>query len=213
MTARSLSVAEPPPRRRKDARPAEIVAAALAEFGARGFAAARMDDIARRAGAAKGTLFRYFPSKEALFEAAIASRVSPVFETLSALVEAHQGPVMPLFEMALTRMYAEIEGGELPVIIRIIVAEGHRFPAIVEAYHRGSIQRGQQLLRAIVARGVASGEFRASAVTDLPMVLMAPALMRAVWGMTFDALQPVPAQKFREAHLALIRGALLAAKA
>jgi AcrR family transcriptional regulator len=212
MTVRSLSVAEPP-RRRKDARPAEIVAAALAEFGARGFAAARMDDIARRAGAAKGTLFRYFPSKEALFEAAIASRVSPVFETLSALVEAHQGPVMPLLEMALGRIHAEIEEGELPVIIRIIVAEGHRFPAIVEAYHRGSILRGQQLLRAIVARGVASGEFRASAVTELPMVLMAPALMRAVWRMTFDALQPVPAETFREAHLALIRGALLAAKA
>lgn len=205
MTDGSLSVTR---KRRKHDRPAEIIAAGLAEFGARGFEAARIEDIARRAGIAKGTVFRYFPTKEALFEAAIISRIVPVFDRMVAVLESHQGPSMPLLAMLLERVYGQIAEPNLAILMRVIIAEGPRFPAILEIYHRESITRGQGLLRRIIERGVASGEFRASAATALPMVLMAPALMTVVWRLTFNALQPMPLEQFHAAHLAMLSAAL-----
>jgi AcrR family transcriptional regulator len=197
-------------RRRKEARPGEIIAAGLAEFGARGFEATRMEDVARRAGIAKGTVFRYFPTKEALFEAAVVSRIAPVFDRLSEAVDAHDGPCLALLETAITRIYAELDEPELTTLMRVIIAEGSRFPAIVESYHRLSISRAQGVLGRIVARGIAAGEFRSGAVADLPMVLVAPAIMAAVWRMTFDRVQHVPLGRFHAAHREMLAGALLA---
>ncbi|MCU0887232.1 MAG: TetR/AcrR family transcriptional regulator C-terminal ligand-binding domain-containing protein [Rubritepida sp.] len=90
----------------------------------------------------------------------------------------------------------------------MILAEGPRFPALLETYHRESIARATALLRRIVERGIARGEFRAGAVTDLPMVLMAPALMAALWRQTFDHLAPIEADRFRAAHLEMLERVL-----
>lgn len=196
-----------PRQRRKQDRPAEIIAAGLAEFSEKGFAQARIEDIARRAGIAKGTVFRYFPNKEALFEAAILSRIAPVFDEFLGLLDLYQGPSLALLEGLVERIYARFAESDLPVLMRIIITEGPRFPAILEIYHRQSVARGQALLGRIIARGVARGEFPESALTELPMVLMAPALMSVVWRMTFDAQQPLPLQRFKAAHLALLRAA------
>lgn len=191
-------------RRRKQHRPAEIIDAGLAVFGLKGFEAARMADIAERAGVAKGTLFRYFPTKEALFAAAVTSRVSPVFEQGLALLDSHVGPSLPLLRMLVDTMYLKIDADDLTPLMRVIIAEGHRFPAILELYHRESIALGQALLTRIIDRGVASGEFRASAMTELPLVMMAPAVMGSIWRMTFDAVQPLPLEAFHAAHWAML---------
>lgn len=197
-----------PRQRRKEARPGEIIEAGLAEFGAHGFEAARMEDVARRAGVAKGTVFRYFPSKEALFEAAVRSRIAPVFDQLNEMLDRHEGPVAPLLQMLVGRIHARLAGSDLSVLMRIIIAEGPRFPAILETYHRESITRGRAVLERVVVLGVARGEFRAGAVTDLPMVLISPALMAAIWRMTFGRLDPIPPERFLAAHLELIAHAL-----
>jgi AcrR family transcriptional regulator len=206
----TASAARPPRQRRKEARPAEIIEAGLVEFAGKGFAGTRLEDVAARAGIAKGTIYRYFESKEALFEAALLSRVTPVLDGVDGLIEAFPGSSADLLRLAITRIHTEIVASDVRVLMRIIIAEGGRFPAISEAYYRGSIAKGRALLGRIVARGVARGEFRAGAASDLPMVAMAPALMAAIWGMTFQPFDPVPAERFLEAHLDLVLHGLIA---
>lgn len=206
----SNSLAPPARRRRKEARPAEIIEAGLAEFGAHGFEAARMEDVARRAGVAKGTVFRYFPTKEALFEAAITSRLTPVFDGIATAAQAHRGPAAPLLRGIVEGMYAQMVRPEVAALMRAIISEGPRFPAIIESYHRLSISRGQAALAGVVERAIATGEMRPGPLADLPMVMMAPALMAAIWGMTFAAVQPIPLERFRDAHVALVMAAFAA---
>ncbi|MBU8538420.1 TetR/AcrR family transcriptional regulator [Falsiroseomonas tokyonensis] len=193
----------PTRRRRKEARPGEIVEAGLAEFGARGFAAARMEDVARRAQVAKGTVFLYFPTKEALFEA-VAARATPLQDDLLAQIESEQGSSLDLLRALLSRLYAAMARPETVALMRIMIMEGQRFPAILESWHRVSVQRAQVMLERIVERGIAAGEIRPGALTALPMVLAGPAVMAALWRITFDPLQPLPIEQFRDAHLDLV---------
>lgn len=197
-------------RRRKEARPAEIIEAALAEFAARGFGATRMEDIARRAGAAKGTVFRYFPTKEALFEAVALSRVTPIWDAVEAHVSALSGPCLPRIKLLAEGLYLGMERAEMPGLMRVIIGEGWQFPAIVESWHRLSVSRAEAILRRLVEEGVASGEFRASAVTAMPMLLMAPAVMTAIFGMTFGGIRELPVAAARAAHMEMLERCLLA---
>jgi AcrR family transcriptional regulator len=197
-------------RRRKEARPGEIIDAGLAEFAENGFAATRLEDVARRAGIAKGTIYRYFASKEELFEAALSARLTPFFDDVSGMVDAFPGSSEDLVRAALTRIYKALFEDGLHVLMRIIITEGGRFPAIAELYHRRVISRGQAVLAALVRRGVERGEFRRSALTDLPIVIVAPAVMTIVWKMTFDRFDPVETERFLAAHVDLVLEGLLA---
>ncbi|HEX2556465.1 MAG TPA: TetR/AcrR family transcriptional regulator [Microvirga sp.] len=198
-----------PRRRRKEARPAEIVEAGLLEFSEKGFAAARLEDVAARAGIAKGTIYRYFESKEALFEAALLSRVTPMLDGVEAAVDAFPGSSEDLLRLLLTRIYEDMVGSDLHVLLRVIIADGARFPTISEAYYRRILSKGRSLLRRIVERGIARGEFRSGAVADLPMVVVAPALMAAIWRMTFARYESIPPERFLAAHLDLALHGLL----
>ena len=191
-------------RRRKAARPAEIIEAGLQEFAERGFAGARLEDVAARAGVVKGTIYRYFESKEALFEAAVHSRIVPILDEVGGLVDAYTGSTEDLLRMVLQRIYERIVTSDAPVLMRIIIAEGNRFPQITGYYHRTTLSKGQALLKRIVDRGIANGEFRAGPASELPIVLMAPAIVAAIWRMTFERHQPVGSEKFLEAHLDLV---------
>lgn len=207
MTEKSVDVARRPRRRRKDHRPSEIIEAGLAEFGACGFEAARMEDVARRAGVAKGTVFRYFSTKEALFEAAVATRVGPLWAAADPIADG-DGAVLPLILRMVETLYAGMTRPEMLGLMRIIVGEGPRFPEVIEAWHRHSIARAQGLLGGLVARAVERGEIRPGALTELPMVLMGPGVMAALWQITFNGLQPIPPECFRAAHLDLLDRAL-----
>ncbi len=197
-----------PRRRRKEARPAEIIQAGLLEFAEKGFAAARLEDVAARAGIAKGTIYRYFESKEALFEAALLSRVTPVLDGVDAAVDAFPGSSEDLLRLLFTRIYSEMVGSDLHILLRVIIADGSRFPKISEAYYRRILSKGRALLSRIVERGVARGEFRAGAAADLPMVAIAPALMAAIWRMTFERFDLIPPERFLAAHLDLVLNGL-----
>ncbi len=197
-------------RRRKEARPAEIIAAGLAEFADRGFAATKLEDVAARAGVVKGTIYRYFDSKEALFEAALKAQIAPVFDEVLGSLDRFPGSTADLLRLVVPTIYRELFGSGIHVLMRIIIAEGGRFPAIAEFYHRESISRGKAILEAIVRRGVERGEFRSGAAADLPMVVIAPAVMAAVWKMTFDRFEPIAIERFMEAHLDLVLNGLAA---
>lgn len=196
-------------RRRKEARPVELVEAGLQEFATHGFAAARLDDVARRAGVVKGTIYRYFPDKEALFLAAVRSRITPVFDEISGFVDAFPGSTRDLLTLILETIHRQLVNSELRVLVRIIIAEGERFPALTELYYRETVAKGRALLERVVARGVARGEVRGGAAADLPIVIVAPAVMAAIWRMTFDRHAPISGEAFLAAHLDLVFNGLL----
>jgi AcrR family transcriptional regulator len=202
-----------PRRRRKEARPAELVRAGLEEFAVNGFAGTRLDDVARRAGVAKGTIYRYFPDKEALFLAAVRTEVAPVFEQIIGFVDVYPGTTRDLLKLMFETLHRQMVNSDLPVLIRIIIAEGERFPALTELYYTETISKGRALLEQIVARGIARGEVRQGAAANLPLVLVAPALMAAIWRMTFDRYAHISSEAFLNAHIDIVFNGLLTPEA
>ena len=196
-------------RRRKEARPAELIEAGLQEFALNGFSAARLDDVARRAGVVKGTIYRYFSDKEALFLAAVRSRITPVFDGITGLVDGFAGTTRDLLQLMLETIHRQLVNSEVRVLMRIIIAEGERFPALTDLYYREVISKGRALLERVVARGVERGEVREGAAADLPLVVVAPAIMAAIWRITFDRYAPIDGEAFLAAHLDLVFNGLL----
>jgi AcrR family transcriptional regulator len=188
----------------------DIVAAALEEFFQQGFAAARLDAIAERAGIGKGTIYLYFDSKEALFEAAVRSMVMPVFEQAERFAANRSLGAADMLRALMHTFYREVIGTERRRLLRLLIAEGPRFPRLVEFYHREVVQRGLSALRQILAYGVARGEFRASVPVDYPQVIIGPALVGAIWKILFDELQPLDLDGLCNAHLDVILKGLLA---
>lgn len=196
-------------KRRKQARPGEIIEACLLEFAQKGFAATRLDDVARRAGITKGTIYRYFEDKEALFLAAVTSRVSLTFDHMNEMISAFEDTTRELLIVMFKTVHNNLVHGDMHVLLRIILMEGKNFPDLPALYHREGISKGQKILKRIIARGIERGEIRQGAAADLPMVLMAPALMAAIWKMMFEEQQPVDPQMFFDAHVDLVLNGIL----
>ena len=198
-------------KRRKDARPSEIVQAALEVFTELGFAQAKVTDIASKAGVAKGTVYLYFKTKEELFEAVVRDFIQPVFQDVAKMVDALPGPASQLLKMLIMRLYHSLPNSpERRGILRILLSEGERFPHLTEFYHREIISGAQQLVRRIVQRGIDAGEFRQSMAGDFPATIMGPVMMAALWKMAFDRVAPLDLEAFAEAHIDLVLHGLLA---
>ncbi len=191
-------------RPRKEGRPEEILAAGFREFAEKGFHGARLDNVAARAGVAKGTLYLYYDSKEALFEAAVRSRIIPVLDRAAKLVDFYPGPTRFLLRLIFKMMYRRIADEDVRTIMRIIIAEGERFPTLTEFYYREFIAKVLAVLTRVVERGIQRGELRDGAATRLPQVLIAPGIMAAVWQMTFQPYKPIALEDFLEAHIDLV---------
>lgn len=191
--------------RRKDARPEEILTAGLEEFAERGFSAARLEDIASRAGIATGTIYRYFDGKEVLFEAAVKSRISPGFENLDqAMINAFPGSTTELLHHVIKRLYEKIFEPEGLILVKIVLTEGSRFPLIAELYYREIISKANNLMNMVVRRGIERGELRDGPASSRPEVLSAPAIMAVIWQMTFNRFEQVTIDMFAAAHVDLI---------
>jgi TetR/AcrR family transcriptional regulator len=165
--------------RRKEERPGEIVAAALKVFVSHGFAATRMEDVAKEAGVAKGTVFRYFPTKEDLFKAMVQTRLSDQFGAWQARVNAYEGSSAHLVLESMLEWWAHVGSTPAAGISRLFMQEAKHFPELAEHYHRTVIEPGRQIVRSIFDRGVRRGEFRQADVDALNALFMAPLLLLA----------------------------------
>ncbi len=178
-------MAKPRFRRRKEARPQEITAAALAAFAENGYAATRVDDVARRAGVSKGLLYLYFKTKEELFKAVVRGLVVPRIDALTASVEASDLSAEEFLRGPFLDFVKTIPGSPVSVVIRLLIAEGPKHPDLVKFYWDNVVSRGLQTITGLVERGVERGEFRPSVVSELPHLIVMPVVFSMVFKLLF----------------------------
>jgi len=171
---------EPRFERRKDARPGEILDAALELFVEKGFAATRLEDVAQRAGVSKGTVYLYFDSKEDLFKAVIRSGMVRAIEEAEKLVAGFEGSSADLLRQIYAGWWQNIGGTKLSGIPKLMISEAQNFPELARFYYDEVIQRGSRLFARALERGVARGEFRPVNVDYAVRALIAPLIMRAI---------------------------------
>src|SRR5215471_10593120 len=147
-----------------------IIEAAMEEFIARGFAATRLDDIARRAGVAKGTIYLHFKDKESMFEELVRLVIVPVVERLNKLPPP-TGSVRDLVEAFASNFLREVANTRRGDLVRLIVAEGPRFPAVADFYYREVVSRGIAGMRALIELGIARGEIAEKNLAQFPQIL------------------------------------------
>jgi AcrR family transcriptional regulator len=198
--------ASPSKRAEKSAARREaILAAALDEFSARGFAATRLDDVANRAGVAKGTIYLHFRDKESLFQELVRAMLSPLVGAIEA------APVTGLSARAVAEMIAdlfvnEIYGTRRKDVLRLIITEGPRFPKLAEFYYSEVIARVLPAVGALLSRAVERGELSHDALARFPQLLVAPALLAIIWNSLFERFAPLDIRELMHAHLDLIFG-------
>jgi AcrR family transcriptional regulator len=153
-----------PPRwqRRPEARPDEILDAALAVFGESGFARAKLDDVARLAGVSKGTLYLYFDSKESLFREMVRAKVVASLAEAEVYVRTYEGPARALLIELIRRMYGRVRREQMTRIARLVQGELGHFPELARFYFDEVILRARRLVEQVLERGIATGEFRPS---------------------------------------------------
>ncbi|MGI9225635.1 MAG: TetR/AcrR family transcriptional regulator [Woeseiaceae bacterium] len=178
-------MAQPRYRRRKEDRPQEITEAAFAAFAEKGYAATRVDEVARRAGVSKGLLYLYFKTKEELFKAVVRSVVMPRVDALEEELDRSDLTAEAFIRGPVLDFMKRVPGSPVSVVIRLMIAEAPKHPDLVEFYWENVASRGLGALQRIIERGVDNGEFRHSAVNDLPQLLLAPVMMSVVWGLVF----------------------------
>jgi AcrR family transcriptional regulator len=176
-----------PRQRRKEARPAELTAAALELFVEKGFAGTRLDDVAARAGVSKGTLYLYFDSKEALFKAVIQEGIVPILEEGAGMVDSFTGGSADLLRGVILEWWKRIGATSLAGVPKLMISEAGNFPELAAYYHDTVIIRGRELMRRILQRGIARGEFRAVDVETAIDVIFAPVLMMLIWRYSLGA--------------------------
>jgi len=186
-----------------EARRAAILDAALEEFSARGYEGARLDDVAQRAGIAKGTIYLYFADKEALFQDLVRSMVNPILGMLEQKREIDL-PARALVELLIETFVREIYGTRRKDIIRLILSEGSRFPAIAEFYHREVISRILGFVRPKLARAVKRGELPDDTFVRFPQLLVAPGLVGIIWSGLFEKFEPLDVAAMMRAHVNVI---------
>jgi len=171
---------EPRFERRKDARPGEILDAALDLFVEKGFAATRLEDVAQRAGVSKGTVYLYFDSKDDLFKAVIRSGMVRAIEEAEKLVAGFEGSSADLLRQIYAGWWQNIGGTKLSGIPKLMISEAQNFPELARFYYDEVIQRGSRLFARALDRGVARGEFRSVNVDYAVRALVSPLIMRAI---------------------------------
>lgn len=167
--------------RRKDARPGELLAAALELFVEKGYAATRAEEVAKRAGVSKGTLFLYFSSKEELFKAVVRENISGRFGEWNAEFDAFEGSSADLLRYSIRAWWERIGNTKAAGITKLMMSEAGNFPELAAFYQHEVIQPGNDLLRRVLQRGVDRGEFRPVDLQYGVYTVLAPMLFLATW--------------------------------
>ena len=176
---------EPRYQRRKQDRPQEITDAALAAFAEKGYAATRVDDVAKRAGVSKGLLYLYFKTKEELFKAVVRSFVVPRIDALTEVIDSSELSSEEFLRGPFLDFVKTLPGSPISVVIRLMIAEGPKHPDLVQFYWDNVVSRGLGTISELLQRGVQTGEFRKSAVSEQPHLFIMPVLFSVVFNSLF----------------------------
>ena len=182
-----------------------ILAAALDVFAAQGFAAARLDDVAKQAGVAKGTIYLYFADKETLFQELIRAQLSPV---VGGVIHASHADIpLRVFTKQLIEVFVrEVLGTRRKDVIRLVITEGPRFPKLAEFYYREVIARVMEAVRVLLRRAVERGELKDNTLVRHPQLLAAPGIMAIVWSGLFERFEPLDVRSLMQAHFDFLFG-------
>ncbi|WGM40967.1 TetR/AcrR family transcriptional regulator [Caulobacter sp. NIBR1757] len=202
-----------PPKfqRRKDDRPGEIVAAALAVFSEKGFAAARLDEIARRAGVSKGALYLYYETKEDIFHAVVKTAVAPDVEMVKARLEAFPGPAAGLLEVFLPTIASILSVSPVASIGKMVISEGRNFPELARYWHDELVAPMIGIVSGMIKRAQERGEVRAGDAKLFAIEIVSPFLMALLWRETFVPIgaQPFDLNALAAQHLSVLKGGML----
>lgn len=204
--------------RRKQARPGELLTAALDLFVEKGYAATRVEEVARRAGVSKGTLFLYFASKDELFKAVVRENLSLRFPQWSMLLDQFPGTSADLLRYAMGQWWSLVGDTKASGISKLMMSEASNFPELAEFYQREVIEPGNALIQRILQRGVERGEFRPLDLQYGAHTVLAPMLYLVVWKHSFGACVAQGSPLVPEAYLSaqidiLLNGLCVAAPA
>lgn len=204
-------VKKPRWERRKDARPQELLAAALDLFVDRGYAATRLEDVAARAGVSKGTLYLYFDNKEELFKAVVRENVLPVLGEAEGIVESHEGSSEELFREIILGWWQRIGSTKLSGIAKLMMAESCNFPELAHFYHEEVISRGNAMIVRMLERGIERGEFRPIDAKQTMHIIYAPMLMLMMWKHSFNncGVEPINPEEYLNSFIDLFLHGLL----
>jgi TetR/AcrR family transcriptional regulator len=194
--------------RRKQARPGELLDAALDLFVEKGFAATRAEEVAARAGVSKGTLFLYFPSKEELFKAVVRENISGRFTEWNDEFRAFEGSTGEMLRYCYKIWWERIGATRASGITKLIISEARNFPEIAAFYHQEVIQPGETLIRNILKRGVDSGEFHVPDMDHAIYSVIAPMvwliMMKHTLGACVPVDRPIDPLRFLESHIGIL---------
>lgn len=187
---------------RGEGRREEILAAALEEFSARGFEATRLDDVAKRAGVAKGTIYLYFRDKESLFQELIRAMLTPLVGNIEAM-GAVDLPVGVLAERIVDLFVREVFETRRKDVIRLMISEGRRFPKLAEFYYREVLSRIIASMREVLRRAAARGEVP-EGLAEFPQIIAAPGLVAIIWSGLFERFEPLDVRKMMKTYIDLL---------
>lgn len=188
----------------KEARRNAIIDAGFQEFALQGFTATKLDDVAVRAGIGKGTIYLYFDSKEKLFEEVVRKNMLPIVDEAKQNVATFQGTASELLTMHFRRMYEVLHEDRMPELVAMIMSEAARFPTIADFFFKEIGSTFQELVIGILKKGIESGEFRTSFPVEYTQLLIAPAMMSALWRLQFHNHSPLDIDAYAKAHIDFI---------
>ncbi|HXF27670.1 MAG TPA: TetR/AcrR family transcriptional regulator [Bryobacteraceae bacterium] len=202
-----MTNAKPSGRSQKAAARREtIVHAALDEFIERGFAAARMEDIASRAGVAKGTIYLHFKDKEALFEGIVRQEIL-LPPGSAAMDEIKPGEMVRAFiERTMVPLVRHAGQSRRAAVVRLVISEAPRFPGLAKAYYRVAIERGLNVFGGLARRARRTGELNGNALERFPQLFVAPVILGILWSGLFERFHHLDVEAMLRAHLDLIFG-------
>ncbi len=205
------------PERRKEARPGELLEAALDLFVEKGFAATRSEEVAARAGVSKGTLFLYFPSKEELFKAVVVENLSGRFTEWNREFDAFEGSTTDMLRYCMRVWWERIGSTKVSGLAKLMLSEGRNFPELAEFYRLEVVRPGHSLLRRIVQRGIDSGEFAPVDVDLAIYAVIAPMMFLMLWkhsaAICVDGESDIDPQKYLALQTEIVLNGLRAPKA
>jgi len=192
--------------RRKEARPGELLAAALELFVERGYAATRLEDVAARAGVSKGTLYLYYSGKDDLFRAVVRGGILPAIAEAETLAGSFTGSASELLRTVVSGIRGSVADSPLSGIPKLIIAESRNFPDLARFYYDEVICRGFGVMSAILERGIEQGEFRRLDIEPAARAMMAPLLLLMLWRHSFQVheSEPTDAQRCLDSYVNLV---------